>query len=49
MSWSWRWRRWRARHWLWIADLEYRRAPTPQAARAVDRAAALLAQIETYR
>jgi hypothetical protein len=46
---TWRWRRWRAKHYLLLADLEYRRSPTPQAARAVDRAAALLAQIETAR
>jgi hypothetical protein len=46
---SWRWRRWRARHYLWAADLQYRRAPTPAAEQARIRAAALLAHIETYR
>jgi hypothetical protein len=45
----WSWRRWRARHFVWIADIDYRRTPTD--ARAERRAYAIadLNRIEAER
>lgn len=45
----WRWRRWRARHYVRAAELAYRRRETPMNRAALDRAAALLRQVEAGR
>jgi hypothetical protein len=45
----WRWLRWRARRYVWRADLAYRRWPSPATRAALDRAAGLLRRIEARR
>jgi hypothetical protein len=45
----WRYRRWRAAHYLWAADLAYRRWPTPGNATALERAAVAARRVEAGR
>jgi hypothetical protein len=45
----WRWRRWRARHFVWQADLAYRRWPTPAADAAWARAVEQYQRVEINR
>jgi hypothetical protein len=43
---AWHYRRWRARHYLYAADLDYRRQYTPDALARRIRAARHLAEVE---
>jgi hypothetical protein len=47
--WRWRWRRWRAAHYLWAADLNYRRFPSPRNGNAYLVAADYLRRVEASR
>lgn len=39
---AWRWRRWRAAHYVWLAENTYRQNPNDITRRTADRAWALL-------
>lgn len=45
----WHFRHWRARHVLYLADLNYRRWPSPLNAAAVERARRFLVAVEVGR
>lgn len=45
----WHYRRWRARHYVWAADLEYRRRPTPRNLNAWQYAIRRLTAVEANR
>lgn len=42
----WRWRRWRARHYVWVADVNYRRWPSGRNGAAWARAVDYLHRVE---
>jgi hypothetical protein len=46
---AWRWRYWRARHYVWAADVEYRRSPTPANGAAWARAVNYCQRLEARR
>jgi hypothetical protein len=48
-SWRWAWRIWRARHYVWAADLAYRRYPCRRNADAYETAAHYLHRLEVAR
>ena len=45
----WRWRRWRARHYVRAAELAHRRLPNPRNRAALERAAVHLRRVESAR
>jgi hypothetical protein len=45
----WRWRRWRARHYAWAADLQFRRWPSRRNGNAYIRALDYLDHVEASR
>jgi hypothetical protein len=47
--WRWRWRRWRAAHYAWAADVNYRRWPSPRNEQAQQIAAEYLRRVEAAR
>lgn len=48
-TWRWRWRRWRAAHYVWVADLQYRRWPSGRNAIAYNTAVDYLHRVEASR
>jgi len=48
-TWRWRWRRWRAAHYLHVADLNYRRWPSPRNGHTYLICAEYLRRVEASR